>query len=217
MSPRPASPLASRRANIDSWIGEILRPWLRVTGAHLASHRYFFGARPSLADFAFFGGNAAHFINDPLCRRWVDADAPAIVAHTHRIMEPEDQDIRRLDRVGRGARDVDRDPCRAWAVLPAVGEPRRGGWESGTCIRERPARRNRRSRRFSPKRARLCLLATSSFAAMHSTQFSSARESVRTSPTTSIRAGKVPSYEKPPRPALNRPFGPPWERERAVQ
>ena len=51
----------------------------------------FLGARPSLADFAFFGGNAAHFINDPLCRRWVDADAPPIVAHTHRLMEPEDQ------------------------------------------------------------------------------------------------------------------------------
>ncbi|MGB0062471.1 hypothetical protein, partial [Candidatus Binatus sp.] len=31
------------------------------------------------------------------------------------------------------------------------------------------------------------------------------------------QAGKVPSYEKPPRPALNRPFGPPWERERAVR
>jgi len=31
------------------------------------------------------------------------------------------------------------------------------------------------------------------------------------------QAGKVPSYEKPPRPALNRPFGPPWEREGAVR
>ena len=30
-------------------------------------------------------------------------------------------------------------------------------------------------------------------------------------------AGKLPSYEKPPRPALNRPFGPPWESERAVR
>jgi hypothetical protein len=29
-------------------------------------------------------------------------------------------------------------------------------------------------------------------------------------------AGKIPSYEKPPRPSLNRPFGPPWEREQAA-
>src|SRR5271170_4997076 len=50
-------PFGVTAANIDSWIGEILRPWLRVTGAHLESHLYFFGARPSLADFAFFGGN----------------------------------------------------------------------------------------------------------------------------------------------------------------
>jgi hypothetical protein len=27
-------------------------------------------------------------------------------------------------------------------------------------------------------------------------------------------AGMLPSYDKPPRPALNRPFGPPWETER---
>jgi hypothetical protein len=30
-------------------------------------------------------------------------------------------------------------------------------------------------------------------------------------------AGKLPSYEGPPRPALNRPFGTPWEREGAVR
>jgi glutathione S-transferase len=52
---------------------------------------YLFGERPSLADFALFGGNAAHFTNDPLCRRWTDEDAPAVVAHTHRLLEPEDQ------------------------------------------------------------------------------------------------------------------------------
>src|SRR5207245_8129539 len=46
---------------------------------------------PSLADFALFGGNAAHFTNDPLCRRWVEEDGPAVVQHTHRLLEPEDQ------------------------------------------------------------------------------------------------------------------------------
>jgi hypothetical protein len=27
-------------------------------------------------------------------------------------------------------------------------------------------------------------------------------------------AGSIPSYEQPPRPALNRPFAPPWEMEK---
>src|SRR5262249_12433097 len=43
--------------------------------------------------FALFGGNAAHFTNDPLCRRWTDADAPSVVRHTSRLLEPEDQPI----------------------------------------------------------------------------------------------------------------------------
>jgi glutathione S-transferase len=84
-------PLGVTEANIGHWVGDVLRPWMRVVGAHLAHRPYLFGARPSLADFALFGGNAAHFINDPLCRRWVEADAPAVVSHTHRLLEPEDQ------------------------------------------------------------------------------------------------------------------------------
>ena len=124
-------PFGVTAANIDSWIDEILRPWFRVTGMHLTSHRYFFGARPSLADFALFGGNAAHFINDPLCRRWVDADAPAIVAHTHRIMEPEDQEFGEWMVPG----EV---PETLIAILAELGRfylpwvsQRRGGWEGG--------------------------------------------------------------------------------------
>jgi hypothetical protein len=64
---------------------------MRVLGAHLAHRPYLLGERPSLADFGLFGGNAAHFINDPLCRRWIEEDAPAVVQHTHRLLEPEDQ------------------------------------------------------------------------------------------------------------------------------
>jgi hypothetical protein len=76
--------------NVGGWIDDVLRPWMRVLGAHLAagSTPYLFGARPSLADFAVFGGSAAHFANDPACRRWMDEDAPALVRHTHRILEP---------------------------------------------------------------------------------------------------------------------------------
>ncbi|MCZ6785331.1 MAG: glutathione S-transferase family protein [Proteobacteria bacterium] len=85
--------LGATAGNIDAWIEEVLKPWQRTLSAHLEreAHPYLFGARPSLADFAFFGGNAAHFANDPLCRRWSDEVGPAVVAHTHRLLEPDDQ------------------------------------------------------------------------------------------------------------------------------
>ncbi|HYD50236.1 MAG TPA: hypothetical protein VEB21_17900, partial [Terriglobales bacterium] len=35
-----------------------------------------------------FGGCAAHLINDADCRRWTEADAPALVSHTHGLLEP---------------------------------------------------------------------------------------------------------------------------------
>lgn len=47
--------------------------WVCLFGAHLADRPHLFGSRASLADFALFGGNVAHFTNDPVCRRWVDA------------------------------------------------------------------------------------------------------------------------------------------------
>jgi glutathione S-transferase len=78
------------KENAQSWIDEVLRPWLRVFSKHLENHPYIFGERPSLADFGLYGGNMAHFINDPLCRRWADEDGPAVVQHTHRITQPWD-------------------------------------------------------------------------------------------------------------------------------
>jgi glutathione S-transferase len=84
-------PFGVTKENAQSWIDEILRPWLKVFGNHLENHSYIFGERPSLADFALYGGNMAHFINDPLCRRWADEDGPAVVQHTHRITQPWDQ------------------------------------------------------------------------------------------------------------------------------
>jgi len=68
------APFGVTAANVQAWIDEVLRPWQRAAGAHLAAWPYFFGERPSLADFAAFGGCAAHFANDPLCRRWLDAE-----------------------------------------------------------------------------------------------------------------------------------------------
>jgi glutathione S-transferase len=77
--------------NIDAWIEEVLKPWQHTLSEHFEAQPYLLGARPCLADFAFFGGNAAHFINDPLCRRWSDEVGPAVVKHTHRLMQPEDE------------------------------------------------------------------------------------------------------------------------------
>ena len=209
-------PFGVTAANIDSWIGEILRPWFRVTGTHLAAHRYLLGARPSLADFAFFGGNAAHFINDPLCRRWVDADAPAIVAHTHRIMEPEDDQFGEWLQPG----EV---PATLIAILAELGRfylP----WVSRAAVDGKAelafASGQRVEIAVTPflAEARATLLAR--YVELRSDALDAVleRAGIRSYFADYVdQAGKLPSYEKPPRPALNRPFGPPWERERAVR
>lgn len=77
--------------NIDAWVHESLLPWQRALAAHVAAHGYLFGGRPALADFALFGGNVAHFINDPLCRRWTEEAGQAVVTHTHALMTPRAQ------------------------------------------------------------------------------------------------------------------------------
>src|SRR5207244_993551 len=105
---------------------DVLRPWMRVLGAHLARRPYLFGERPSLADFALFGGNAAHFTNDPLCRRWVEEDGPAIVQHTHRLLEPEEQAFGAWD-------DPAAVPDTLTAVLAELGK-RYLPWVSRACV-----------------------------------------------------------------------------------
>ena len=208
-------PFGVTAANIDSWIGEILRPWLRVTGAHLAAQSYFLGARPSLADFAFFGSNAAHFTNDPLCRRWVDADAPQIAAHTHRLMEPEDQEFG--EWIGSGE-----IPGTLVAVLAELGRfylP----WVSRAAIDGRAeitfASGDRIEIAVTPflADARATLLAR--YVKFRGDQLDAVLQQagiLSYFADFADRAGKLPSDESPPRPALNRPFGPPWEGERAL-
>lgn len=71
---------------IDAWVVESLMPWQRACGAHVAAHGGILGGRPSLADFALFGGNVAHFVNDPQCCRWMEAEAPGIVEWTHALL-----------------------------------------------------------------------------------------------------------------------------------
>jgi glutathione S-transferase len=74
--------------NVGAWVADSLVPWQRALGAHVAAHGFVVGGRPSLADFALFGGNVAHFVNDPVCRRWTEEAAPAVVAYTHAMMTP---------------------------------------------------------------------------------------------------------------------------------
>lgn len=80
--------LGTSADNLDGWVQHSLVPWQQALDAHLADHPFLLGGRPSLADFAFFGGNAAHFVNDPWCRRLTESVAPRVVALTHRMMEP---------------------------------------------------------------------------------------------------------------------------------
>lgn len=78
-------------ANVDAWVGESLLPWQCALGTHVGAHGYLLGARPSLADFALFGANVAHFVGDPLCCRWTEEAAPEVVAYTHAFLAPEDR------------------------------------------------------------------------------------------------------------------------------
>ena len=208
-------PFGVTAANIDSWIGEILQPWFRVTGAHLESYPYLLGARPSLADFAFFGGNAAHFTNDPLCRRWVDADAPAVVAHTHRIMEPEDQ------KFGEWMAPIE-VPQTLIAILAELGRfylP----WVSRAAVDGKAELVFASGRRIeiaaTPFLAESRAILLARYVELRSAALDAVleRAGILSYFADYIdHAGKIPSYENPPRPALNRPFAPPWETERAL-
>jgi glutathione S-transferase len=208
-------PFGVTAANIDSWIGEILRPWLRVTGAHLASQSYFFGARPSLADFAFFGSNAAHFTNDPLCRRWVDEDAPSVVAHTHRLMEPDGQQFGEWMASGEM-------PETMIAMLAELGRfylP----WVSRAAVDGKAELAFASGQRVEIAVTPFLADARATMLARYVKFRSDKLDAVlRRAGILSYfadfvaHAGKLPSYESPPRPALNRPFGPPWEKERSA-
>jgi glutathione S-transferase len=201
------APLGVTAENIQLWVDDVLRPWMRMLGAHLAQRPYLFGDRPSLADFALFGGNAAHFINDPLCRRWVDEDGPAVVQHTHRLLEPEDQEF--------GAWD---DPSIAadtlTAVLAELGT-RYYPWVSRACrdgaadvVFENGARVTVRATDFL-RESRATLLAR--YLDHRSNQLDAVLDRAGILPffaDYAAFAGSIPDVREPPQPALNRPFPP---------
>ena len=78
--------------NIDAWMSEVVVPWMTALDRHLGDG-YLLGARPSMADFALFGANEAHFVGDPYCRDLVDQHGPGVVAHTHRLLQPQRHDF----------------------------------------------------------------------------------------------------------------------------
>ncbi len=77
--------------NIDAWMSAVVVPWMQALDAHLTDGGYLLGDRPSIADFAVFGANAAHFMGDPYCRELTDEHGPAAVAHTSRLLMPQQQ------------------------------------------------------------------------------------------------------------------------------
>jgi len=129
------APLGITPENAPRWMNEVLRPWQRSLGAHLESRSFVFGERASLADFALFGGCAAHFANDPLCRRWLEADAPALVRHTHRLFEPEELALGAWEdwSEARGEAAASRVPETMVALLRELGRTYLP-WVSRACV-----------------------------------------------------------------------------------
>jgi glutathione S-transferase len=192
-------------ANVQTWVEDGLRPWVSLFGAHVADQPYLLGGRPSLADFALFGGNVAHFTNDPVCRRWVDADAPAVVAHTTRLLTPEDQP----------AGDwVDEPPATLVALireiartyLPWVTHACTDGmadavFSDGTriAIAATPFLRTARGTLLARYRSLRCDRLDSFLDGAGALPFFAG--CIET-------AGEIPDDREPPRPTLNRPFPP---------
>ncbi len=201
-------PLGVTPENVQLWIDEVLRPWMRVLGGHLGDTRPFlFGARPSLADFGLFGGNAAHFVNDPLCRRWTDEDAPSVVRHTHRLIEPEDEAfgdwespaetpaslIAVLRELGRMYLPWVSRACADGAADLAFSDGTRVRIEATDFLRE--ARGVMLARYVAARDARLDAVLERAGVLRHFADFTP-------------HASSVPDYRDPPRPAQNRPFPP---------
>jgi glutathione S-transferase len=206
-------PFGVTPANVQAWMDEVLRPWQRALGRHLATRPYLFGERPSLADFALFGGCAAHFANDPLCRRWLDEDAPALVRHTQRLTEPEEQVFGSWaapDDLPETLLDLLRELSRHY--LPWVSRAVAAG-RAELALPGAPAVEIAATPFLA--NARAVLLAR--YAALRSGALDAALERagvLRFYADDVGRAGAIPDPTAPPRPTRNRPFPPPWEAER---
>ena len=199
-------PFGATAENVQSWIDEVLLPWLRALGAHLDRHPYLFGERPSLADFAIFGSNAAHFANDPVCRRWIDAEAPAAVKHTHRLLEPEEQEFGAWSAPGdlpdtlvALLADLGRLYL-PWVSRAAVDGRAELAFETGPAVKIEAT--------AFLREARGVLLAR--YTELRSSELDTVLERAGILPyfaDFTDGATSIPDFDKPPQPALNRPFG----------
>jgi glutathione S-transferase len=201
------APLGVTPENVGRWIDEVLRPWFRVLGAHLATRPYLFGERPSLGDFGIFGGSAAHFVNDPLCRRWADEDAPALARHTSRLLEPEDEPFGDWD-------DPGAVPETMLALLRELGRMYLP-WVSRACTHGAAELAFGDGTRVTIvptdflREARAVLLAR--YVALRSPRLDAVLDRAGVLAFFAGfagQAGRVPDAHDPPRPALNRPFPP---------
>lgn len=206
------APFGATPENVGSWLDEVLKPWLRALGALLEERPYVFGSRPSLADFAIFGGDAAHFANDPVCRRLMDEEGPALVKHTHRLFEPEEQAFGDWSP----AEDVPDSLVVALADLGRLYLP----WVSRASVDGSAELRFASGERVEIQatpfliEARRVLLGR--YRALRCDPLDAVLERagiLRYFAGYTEQAEDVPSYEKPPRPSRNRPFAPPWEAE----
>jgi hypothetical protein len=205
-------PMGVTAANIANWIEEVVKPWLRVAGAHLSAHPYLLGARPSLADFALLGADAAHFANDPLCRRWVDSEGPSLVGHTHRLVEPEDQEFG--DWIS-----ADQIPETLIAVLAEIGKSYLP-WVSLATANESAEIRFADGQRVEAAATPFLREARGILLARYVQHRSAALDAIleRAGILSYYadhvdQASQVPDYSEPPRPELNQPFGPPAQRQ----
>jgi glutathione S-transferase len=198
-------PLGVTPETIGLWVDDVLRPWMRVLGAHLDRRPYLLGERPSLADFALFGGNAAHFTNDPLCRRWVEEDAPAVVAHTHRLLEPDDQHFGPWD------------PAPADTLIAVLAELGRRylPWVSRACVDGVADVAFADGTRVPVRATDFLRDARATLLARYVAHRSERLDAVLREAGLLLffaeyvgHAGTIPDVREPPRPALNRPFPP---------
>lgn len=84
--------LGVTEATAPAWV-DALDAWMRVLDGLLADRAYFFGARPSIADFAVYGASVAHFYFDPTSRALMDDHALRLRAWTDRLREPHEQEF----------------------------------------------------------------------------------------------------------------------------
>src|SRR5262249_43739609 len=148
--------------------------------------------------------------NDPACRRWMDEDAPALVRHTHRLLEPYGCDYGNWIEPG----EV---PDTLVAILADAGRVYLP-WVSVATVRGdaevifRSGQRTTIRATDFLREARAVLLAR--YRLLRSDALDAVLERagiLRFFADHVGQAGSVPRDDDPPRPRLNRPYPPEGE------